>query len=177
MYNCSHIIVMTIRSFQEKVTIKRRKIWRNWSIKAAWAHHTQLSIFYFPAQKDMLQVFLEENYQECKKNRLSCVQAERRSMPSRKSSVHYRLGLSISSIAARSFCLAFLLICDPRQTFTRLVNCFVEYSCPKRENPNVTPNALELMLLINTTEQADIWGWRMAERCGPARVLEGTAEA
>lgn len=47
----------------------------------------------------------------------------------KKECVHYLLGLSISSIAARSFCLAFLLIWDPRQTFTRLVSCFVEYSC------------------------------------------------
>lgn len=61
-------------------------------------------------------------------------------MPLRKkSSVHYLLGLSISSIAARSFCLAFLLIWDPRQTFTRLVSCFVEYSCSKKKDPNLVP--------------------------------------
>lgn len=62
------------------------------------------------------------------------IRVERRSMALRKENcVHYLLGLSISSIAARSFCLAFLLIWDPRQTLTRLVSCFVEYSCSKKE--------------------------------------------
>jgi hypothetical protein len=61
-------------------------------------------------------------------------------MPLRKGSfAHYLLGLSISSIAARSFCLAFLLIWDPRQTFTKLVNCFVEYSCSQKEDRNLEP--------------------------------------
>lgn len=46
-------------------------------------------------------------------------------------SLNYLLGLSRSSIAANSFCLAFLLMCVPRQTFTKLVSCLVEYSCPK----------------------------------------------
>lgn len=40
----------------------------------------------------------------------------------------YLFGRSMSSIAARSFCRAFLLMWDPRQTLTRLVSCFIEYS-------------------------------------------------
>lgn len=48
--------------------------------------------------------------------------------------LNYLLGLSKSSIAASSFCLAFLLMWDPRQTFTKLVSCFVEYSYTKETN-------------------------------------------
>lgn len=43
-------------------------------------------------------------------------------------SVVYLLGLSMSSMAARSFCRALLFICEPRHTFTRLASCFMEYS-------------------------------------------------
>lgn len=43
----------------------------------------------------------------------------------------YLLGLSMSSMAARSFWRAFLFICEPRQTFTKLASCFMEYSCTK----------------------------------------------
>lgn len=35
----------------------------------------------------------------------------------------------MSSMAASSFCRAFLFICEPRQTLTRLASCFMEYSC------------------------------------------------
>lgn len=122
--------------------------------------HT-LEYFLFPVPKDMLRVALAENFcQECMKNCLSCLIGGEKISARGKSCVNYRLGLSMSSIAARSFCLAFLLICDPRQTFTRLVSCFVEYSCPKKENPSLTSNVLTLIHLINTTEeQADIWCW------------------
>lgn len=41
----------------------------------------------------------------------------------------YLFGRSMSSIAARSFCLALLLMWEPRQTLTRLASCFMEYSC------------------------------------------------
>lgn len=51
-----------------------------------------------------------------------------------KAFYNYLLGLSMSSIAANSFCLAFLLMWEPRQTFTRFVNCLVEYSWPKKVN-------------------------------------------
>ena len=40
----------------------------------------------------------------------------------------YLFGRSMSSMAARSFWRAFLLMCEPRQTFTRLASCFMEYS-------------------------------------------------
>lgn len=40
----------------------------------------------------------------------------------------------MSSIAANSFCRAFLLMWVPRQTFTRLVNCLAEYSWAKKAN-------------------------------------------
>lgn len=44
----------------------------------------------------------------------------------------YLLGRSMSSMAASSFWRAFLLMCEPRQTLTRLASCFMEYSCKER---------------------------------------------
>lgn len=44
--------------------------------------------------------------------------------------MYYRvLNLSVSSITISKRCLAFLLKCDPVPQLTRLVSCFVEYSC------------------------------------------------
>lgn len=129
-------------SFQKKNTINETKSWREGPehIKVIWEHHTNFSVFHFSAGKNMHKDFLADNSQECMKNWLSChICWEKINAIEKKESVHYLLGLSISSIAARSFCLAFLLIWDPRQTFTRLVSCFVEYSCSggEKKDPNL----------------------------------------
>ena len=43
---------------------------------------------------------------------------------------HYRvLNFSVSSTTISKRCLAFLLKCEPVPQLTRLVSCFVEYSC------------------------------------------------
>lgn len=110
---------------------------RSEHIKVIWEYHTNFTVFHFPVGKNMHKVFLADSCQERMTNWLSRhICWEEINATRKKNCVHYLLGLSISSIAARSFCLAFLLIWDPRQTFTRLVSCFVEYSCSKKEDRN-----------------------------------------
>lgn len=146
-------------SFQKKNTTNETKSWREGSehIKVIWEHHTNFSVFHFPVGKNMHKDFLADNSQECMKNWLSChISWEKINAIEKKECVHYLLGLSISSIAARSFCLAFLLIWDPRQTFTRLVSCFVEYSCSRKKKKRSKFSTLKDMYLINARkEQAD----------------------
>lgn len=98
----------------------------------------KLQCFPLSSWKEHAQSFLRTAVSSAWKTGFHVMCAKRPSMPLRKKDcVHYLLGLSISSIAERSFCLAFLLIWDPRQTFTRLVSCFVEYSCSKKEDSNL----------------------------------------
>ena len=124
--------------FKEGIQQTRPKIeeLRSRHIKIICEHHVNVS-FPLSSGKEHHK-FSQDSCQQCMKPGFHVRCAERPSMPLRKKDcVHYLLGLSISSIAERSFCLAFLLIWDPRQTFTRLVSCFVEYSCSKKEDSNL----------------------------------------
>lgn len=142
MGNCSHVTIVMMRQYHFKKGIQqmRPKIeeLRSRHIKIICKDHINVKCFPLSSCKEHARSFLRTAVSSAWKTGFHVTRAERPSMPpGKKNSVRYLLGLSISSIAERSFCLAFLLIWDPRQTFTRLVNCFVEYSCSKKEDANL----------------------------------------